>query len=79
VSTPAPNMYATTTTDFIKDKKKLAYTFGLAREAFQKVFLSHHLPFDPTVPGPGSYKHSEKTGKEGYRYTMRRRASKDRR
>ena len=69
-------MYTTTTSDFMKDKKKLAYTFGLAREAFQKVFLSHHLPIEPNVPGPGSYKHTEKTGNEGYRYTMRKRTGK---
>lgn len=30
-----------------------AFSFGIAREAYSKVFIKEHPPRDPTVPGPG--------------------------
>ena len=60
---------------FSKDTKKYSYTFGLAREAFKKVFLANNLPRDLSVPGPGTYRTKEITGSNGEKYTMRKKTS----
>ena len=53
----------------------MAYTFGLARENFKKVFMRNRILADGTVPGPGTYKHKEKIGSDGEKYTMRMKTS----
>ncbi len=57
--------------EFGKDTKKCAYTFGVSRDCFKKVFLAENPPRDFSIPGPGSYKEKDGVGKEGERYTMR--------
>ena len=73
-NSPAPCMY-NLKSEFGKETKKMSYTFGLAREAFKKVFLPHNPPRDPTIPGPGTYREREGIGKSGERYSMRVRTS----
>ena len=41
-----------------------AYTFGISREAYSKVFIKENPPVDKAIPGPGAYKVPEMIGKE---------------
>lgn len=48
-----------------------AFSFGIAREAYSKVFIKEHPPRDPSVPGPGAYAISGVVGHENPSFTMR--------
>lgn len=70
--TPSPNAYSQSTA-FSKDTKKFAYTFGVSRDAYQKVYLRQNPPADNTIPGPGAYDNTRKSifGEDSQKYTMR--------
>ena len=51
---PGPQEY-NKASDFSKNQKSRAYTFGMSREYFQKVYLKENPPVDIRVPGPGQY------------------------
>lgn len=38
--------------------------------------MKHKPPKDFTIPGPGTYRHKEKIGSDGEKYTMRMKTSK---
>lgn len=57
--------------EFNTNPQTKAYSFGIAREAYSKVFIKEHPPRDPTVPGPGQYTIPTVTGNENAKYTMR--------
>ena len=46
------------------DKNSKAFSFGLAREHFKKVFFKEGAIVDPVVPGPGRYQVPSSIGKE---------------
>ncbi len=48
---------------------KKAYSFGLAREAFKKVFLRHNPAIDVTIPGPGTY--NPRLAKTSHAFSLR--------
>jgi hypothetical protein len=52
----------------------IAYTFGISREAYKKVYSplkNGQGNEDPTIPGPGAYNPPEIVGNEGRKYTLR--------
>ena len=49
---------------------KKAYTFGVAREAFKKVYLKHNPTLDIAGPGPGAYSTLNRLGKGASAFTM---------
>jgi hypothetical protein len=55
VKGPSPVTYdVTKQSDFqMRNNKSRAYTFGMSREFFKKVYLKENPPVDPRVPGPG--------------------------
>ena len=55
---------------FSTARSQHAYTFGLAREAFQNVYVASSPPYGRSVPGPGTYNIKEAIG-EGAKWTLR--------
>ena len=70
VSSPSPNAYSLNS-QFQSKSKGHIYSFGIAREAYQHVFLKQNPPRDPCIPGPGTYKISNDLGKDSVKFTMR--------
>jgi hypothetical protein len=52
LETPPPNIYQLKS-DFNKVPSAKAFSFGIAREAYSKVYLKENPARDPNVPGPG--------------------------
>eukprot|EP00349_Pseudokeronopsis_sp_Brazil_P010733 CAMPEP_0202971670 /NCGR_PEP_ID=MMETSP1396-20130829/29436_1 /ASSEMBLY_ACC=CAM_ASM_000872 /TAXON_ID= /ORGANISM="Pseudokeronopsis sp., Strain Brazil" /LENGTH=70 /DNA_ID=CAMNT_0049701287 /DNA_START=127 /DNA_END=339 /DNA_ORIENTATION=- len=48
---PSPERYDLPSS-FVKTK---AFSFGLSKEHFQRVYLKENPPHDRSVPGPGAY------------------------
>ncbi len=70
---PPPNSY-TLPSAFepnFKTARGLAYTFGITREAYAKVYVPAHPAKDQSVPGPGTYETRSVPGKNMQRYTFR--------
>lgn len=42
--------------DFSKNPKSRAISFGVSREFFKRVYLKENPPHDISVPGPGHYR-----------------------
>lgn len=51
---PSPFEY-TIQSEFTKKPSSRAYSFGMSREFFKKVYIKENPPVDPNVPGPGQY------------------------
>lgn len=63
---------------FQKWAKSRAYTFGISREFFSKVYLRENPPKDPCVPGPGKYLvKRESIERSPSRYSLSRKTIKD--
>lgn len=60
---------------FKKNPQNKAFSFGIAREAYSKVYLKGHKGPDMArdIPGPGTYNSSlyNSLGKSGMSYTLR--------
>jgi hypothetical protein len=54
-----------------------AFSFGLSREHYKRVFVKENLQADPSVPGPGRYQIQSIVGHEGQNVTMKGRNFKD--
>ena len=67
---PDPTSYQLSSS-FNIDTKSKAYTFGISREAFRKVYVTGARPRDPSIPGPGTYAIPKLVGLEGTKYTFR--------
>jgi hypothetical protein len=48
-----------------------AYSFGIAREAYSKVYIKEAPPSDRSIPGPGQYASTGLLGNVGAKYTLR--------
>jgi hypothetical protein len=73
---PPPNQYQMKS-DFTKNPGSNAFSFGIAREAYSKVYLKEH-PSDAakkSIPGPGCYQIGSIIGTEGLKYSMRPRTN----
>lgn len=63
---------------FVKSPKGNAYSFGLAREHFKKVYIKENPQADRSVPGPGRYDHTANIKQmAGVMYTCRPKTVKD--
>eukprot|EP00344_Euplotes_crassus_P010609 CAMPEP_0196999210 /NCGR_PEP_ID=MMETSP1380-20130617/4438_1 /TAXON_ID=5936 /ORGANISM="Euplotes crassus, Strain CT5" /LENGTH=256 /DNA_ID=CAMNT_0042416049 /DNA_START=124 /DNA_END=898 /DNA_ORIENTATION=- len=71
---PPPTSY-NFSSQFKKSPNGKAYSFGIAREAYSKVFLKGHKGPEAArdIPGPGSYNNElwNTVGKSGKAYTLR--------
>lgn len=52
VDSPSPTNY-NTKSDFNPTATSKAFSFGIAREAYSKVYIKENPNRDPNVPGPG--------------------------
>jgi len=67
---PSPTNY-NLKSEFNPTPGNKAYSFGIAREAYSKVYIKEHPPRDPSVPGPGAYTVPGVVGLETPQFTMR--------
>lgn len=71
---PSPTSY-NSNTQFKKNPSAKAFSFGIAREAYSKVYLKGHKGPEMArdIPGPGSYNNElwNSVGKTGKSYTLR--------
>lgn len=70
-NSPPPNRYDLPSLFKDQNLAGLRYTFGIAREAYAKVYLKQHPHKDGCVPGPGAYEVRSVPGKEANKYTFR--------
>lgn len=49
---PSPTNY-NLKSEFVPTGASKAYSFGIAREAYSKVYIKENPARDPSVPGPG--------------------------
>ena len=68
-SNPAPSQY-NLKSEFTSTPSSKAFSFGIAREAYSKVFIKENPPIDKAIPGPGQYTVPKLIG-EASKYTMR--------
>ncbi len=72
---PPPTAYSMRS-EFAKGGRKAnVFTFGIAREAYAKVYLKTSPPTDPALPGPGTYELKSPAGRDALKYTMRPKTS----
>jgi hypothetical protein len=58
--------------DFDKKAPHLpAWTFGISRAYYEKVYYDTNKMLDKNVPGPGKYNCGRPFGSEAYKFTMR--------
>lgn len=74
-SSPPPNTYKMQSAFDERRKKGEVYTFGVAREAYTKVYLKSNPPKDAAIPGPGTYNVIGKPGHNANKYTFRPRTT----
>lgn len=51
-TTPAPSLY-NIKSEFSSTPVSKAISFGIAREAYSKVYIKESPPIDKSIPGPG--------------------------
>jgi hypothetical protein len=77
LASPSPNRYTLDST-FQKQAKSRAFSFGLSREHFKKVYIKENQQVDVCVPGPGQYDHTASIKQmQGLMYTLRPKTTKD--
>lgn len=63
---------------FKKDTVAQAFSFGLSRDHFKKVYIKEDMHTDPCVPGPGKYDlQASLNMNKGLMYSCRPKTSKD--
>lgn len=55
-----------------------AFSFGIAREAYSKVYIKENPVADKSIPGPGTYTVPPKIGNEASKYTLKGRTTNHR-
>lgn len=51
--------------------KRIAYSFGASRQAYDKVYLPQQkVPLDTTLPGPGAYDMTKPIGADAQKYSI---------
>jgi hypothetical protein len=64
--------------DKVNGLKPGAFSFGMSREHFRKVYLKENPPVDISVPGPGQYTIKRSAiESNASRYSMRPKTAKD--
>ncbi len=51
-NSPSPTNYDLKS-EFNQTPSTKAFSFGIAREAYSKVYIKENPPSDPSIPGPG--------------------------
>ncbi len=75
---PSPQAYNVVSEDFQPRPKSRAFTFGMSREHFRKVYIKENPPVDASVPGPGQYVvKRDFTEKSPSKYSLRPKTAKD--
>jgi hypothetical protein len=72
---PPPNRYDLPALFRNKGLKGRSYTFGIAREAYAKVYLKENTNGDGCAPGPGTYNVRPNPGKDASKYSFRPKTS----
>jgi len=67
---PPPNTYSLPS-DFDPRKKGCAFTFGISREAYAKVYAEAQPQQDKAIPGPGSYNVLKAPGFDANKFSFR--------
>lgn len=67
---PPPTSYDLKS-EFVTSPSSKAFSFGIAREAYSKVYIKENPSTDPSVPGPGQYKIPPLVGSEAAKYSLR--------
>lgn len=67
---PPPGAY-NPTESLKRISKSKAFTFGISREAYKKVYVNNSSCIDFSLPGPGTYPTTEYIGREGQRSTLK--------
>ena len=76
LDSPSPGAYDLQS-DFNKTRPHMfAYSFGISRDAYKKVYIKGNPAKDLSLPGPGVYNVSEKAGKNAKKVSMLGRNSK---
>jgi hypothetical protein len=50
--------------------KGSAFTFGISRDKFSRVYLKNHPARDRDIPGPGQYNQGPKIGEKAKKITI---------
>eukprot|EP00347_Sterkiella_histriomuscorum_P002371 403368412 len=67
---PPPTCYNLKSVFDNKKPDGKAFTFGLSKEHFQRVYLENHPARDRDIPGPGEYNPQEKIGEKSQKITI---------
>jgi Sperm-tail PG-rich repeat len=78
MASPPPTRYTLTSAFGGRSPPSRAFSFGIARDHYKKVYIKENEYTDPIVPGPGTYDlNSEKKLHEGLKYSLRPKTTKD--
>ncbi len=67
---PAPTTYKALSDFDSGNPHGRAFSFGIAREAYSKVYVKENPPNDKSIPGPGTYVVPPKIGNEAKKYSI---------
>ena len=67
---PSPSQY-NMKSEFDPNKSSKAFSFGIAREAYTKVYIKEQPPPDKSIPGPGQYSIPPIVGDQAVKYSLR--------
>ncbi|MFS8160366.1 MAG: hypothetical protein ACMG6E_09205 [Candidatus Roizmanbacteria bacterium] len=67
---PAPTTYKAFSDFDSGNPHGRAFSFGIAREAYSKVYIKENPPNDKSIPGPGTYVVPPKIGNEAKKYSL---------
>jgi hypothetical protein len=73
-NSPPPGTYKVPSDFEFTTKKGNAYSFGISREAYAKVYTESHVPGDKAIPGPGSYNVFKAPGADASKFSFRSKA-----
>jgi len=74
-SSPPPNTYKLPSDFEFSGKKANAFSFGISREAYAKVYAESQPPADKAIPGPGTYNVAKRIGGDSSKFSFRARTS----
>ncbi len=78
MASPPPTRYTLNSAFGGRSPQSRAFSFGLSRDHFKKVYIKENEYTDPIVPGPGTYDMiGEKKLHEGLKYSLRPKTTKD--
>lgn len=67
---PAPTAYNPSSDFDITNPHGRAFSFGISREAYSKVYVKENPVSDKSIPGPGAYYVPPKIGNEAKKYSI---------